>query len=296
MSTLPITVIIPAYNRAHCIERALDSVHAQSALPAEVIVIDDKSTDNTVELASKYPCTVLRQTHNGGPAQARNAGIQAATQPWIALLDSDDEWTPNHLAQLWEHHKGFRFMSSSAVSLDGDGNPRWLRGNPRDEVLVLQSPAETVLPLNPIVTSSVVIERELVLAHGGFRDLRQAEDLDLWVRVVQDTPIAIIPDVTVRYHHGDDQASGTAASMHSSVMTVLADRSHEDWYSKRVPRSVESVHYWDSSKSQLRSRNIAEGCRSLFHVLRRPSTWTVLFRLHNNRAQLRQRSHRLTTT
>src|SRR5205814_6119521 len=104
---LPVSVVVPAHDRADVIERALRSVAEQrDCEPAEVIVVDDRSTDRTAELAEAHGARVLRHDRNRGQAAARNTGVRATVQPWIALLDTDDEWLPDHLAVLWplRHH------------------------------------------------------------------------------------------------------------------------------------------------------------------------------------------------
>ena len=78
--------------------RALDSVFAQTRAPAQVIVVDDGSTDGTAEwVAARYQQITLLIQENRGVSAARNRGIEAAAGEWIALLDSDDEWTPTKL-------------------------------------------------------------------------------------------------------------------------------------------------------------------------------------------------------
>ena len=99
---LPITVIIPAYNRADTVARAVASALAQRpSRPAEVVVVDDGSADDTAEAARLAGARVVRHSVNRRLGAARNTGLSNATQPWIALLDSDDEWLPHHLASLW---------------------------------------------------------------------------------------------------------------------------------------------------------------------------------------------------
>lgn len=96
-----VSVVIPTYQRAHLIERAVDSVLVQEPPPSEVIVVDDGSTDDTATALARYgdKVTVVRQD-NGGGAAARNHGVQVAAGPWVAFLDSDDVWLPGHLARL----------------------------------------------------------------------------------------------------------------------------------------------------------------------------------------------------
>src|SRR5438270_1869450 len=88
-----ISVIIPTYNRAHLIKRAIDSA-LKNLLPGdEIVVVDDGSTDNTVEVLSSYGTAVrLIVAQHGGAGAARNLGVSSAHNPLIAFLDSDDEW------------------------------------------------------------------------------------------------------------------------------------------------------------------------------------------------------------
>lgn len=101
------SVIIPAYNVSGIIARAIRTAAAQTPPPFEILVIDDCSTDNSVEvvraLAREIPSLRLLSTPaNGGPAAARNVGLRAARGDWIALLDSDDAWKPGRLERLSE--------------------------------------------------------------------------------------------------------------------------------------------------------------------------------------------------
>ena len=101
------SVIIPAYNVSGIIGRAIRSAAAQTLPPLEILVIDDCSTDNTVEvvkaLGREIPSLRLLSTPaNAGPSAARNVGLRAAKADWIALLDSDDAWKPGRLKRLSE--------------------------------------------------------------------------------------------------------------------------------------------------------------------------------------------------
>jgi glycosyltransferase involved in cell wall biosynthesis len=95
-----ISVIIPTWNRAERLVNALQSVFSQSRPPAEVIVVDDGSTDNTREIVRRqFPDARYLFQQNKGVSSARNTGIAAANGNWIALLDSDDHWEPDKLKQ-----------------------------------------------------------------------------------------------------------------------------------------------------------------------------------------------------
>ena len=98
---LAITAVIPTYNRAHLIERAVDSVLAQTLPASEVIVVDDGSSDDTADVVGRYDARV-RYVHqdNAGGAAARNLGVREARTEWVAFLDSDDIWLEGHLSAL----------------------------------------------------------------------------------------------------------------------------------------------------------------------------------------------------
>ena len=97
-----ISVVIPTYNRAQLVGRAIDSALIQSAPPEQVLVIDDGSSDSTARVCKAYGSQIeyVRQS-NLGPSGARNAGVRLAYRhPWVAFLDSDDYWRPGHLKQV----------------------------------------------------------------------------------------------------------------------------------------------------------------------------------------------------
>src|SRR6185436_3865509 len=101
MSSLKLSIIIPLYNKAPYVRRALDSIAAQSLSDFEVIVIDDGSTDDGAAIVADYAdprCRLLKKA-NAGPGAARNTGIGQAQGEFIAFLDADDEWLPTYLEE-----------------------------------------------------------------------------------------------------------------------------------------------------------------------------------------------------
>ncbi len=97
-TTATVSVVIPTFNRASVVTRALESVLLQTRPPDELLVVDDGSTDDTAErVRAELPGVRVIEQENRGVSAARNAGIRAATGTWIALLDSDDEWLPEKL-------------------------------------------------------------------------------------------------------------------------------------------------------------------------------------------------------
>jgi glycosyltransferase involved in cell wall biosynthesis len=96
--TVSISVICPAWQAARTLPETLASVRAQTLLPAEILVIDDGSTDSTAELAEANGARVIRRAH-AGPAVTLNAGIAASRGQLLAFVDADDLWTPDKLAR-----------------------------------------------------------------------------------------------------------------------------------------------------------------------------------------------------
>ncbi len=102
--SITVSAVIPAYNAAKYVERAIESVLAQTRKADEIIVVDDGSTDNTADVVRQFGDKVkfIRQ-ENAGASVARNTGIEAATSEWISFLDADDEWLPEKLKLQTEH-------------------------------------------------------------------------------------------------------------------------------------------------------------------------------------------------
>ena len=101
-----ISVVIPSYNRRHTLERALQSVFAQTCRVNEVILVDDGSTDGSSEMVRQlFPEVIVLEQPNLGVSAARNRGIAKARCEWIALLDSDDSWLPQKIDQIRKAHQ-----------------------------------------------------------------------------------------------------------------------------------------------------------------------------------------------
>jgi glycosyltransferase involved in cell wall biosynthesis len=187
MSTPSISVVIPTYNRARTVGKAIDSILSQTFGDVEIIVVDDGSTDDSTAVLASY-CGRIRtiRQENQGVSAARNAGIRAANGKWIAFLDSDDQWHPTklekQLAALGEHGSKVCFTrcvdDQQKLIQDVDGlKPATSNGNLRyfDDAL----DAICRVQCHPQV-QSMIASRELVLHAGMFDEsLYAAEDTRL---------------------------------------------------------------------------------------------------------------------
>jgi glycosyltransferase involved in cell wall biosynthesis len=262
LGTADVTVLTPAFNRAGVLERALASVRAQTLPPADVIVVDDGSADGTADVARRAGATVLRHPQSLGSGEARNTGIRAATTRWIAFLDSDDEWSPDHLRTLLAAAPGHAFVTSATI--DNFGRARGnTSGTPR-----LITPESLFFPENIVCTSTVVADREAVLAAGSFRPLARAQDLDLWIRLLQQGPGLALPQVTGTYHVTDAYtATGLRERSKAGRAVVLDTYQDEPWMTRRLRRDLAAQGRWDDLRHAAHHRDWRRSGVSLARLL-----------------------------
>ncbi len=204
-----VSVVIPTFDRAHCLPRALDSVLGQTFAAHEIIVIDDGSIDGSAELIrNNYPDVVLLSQANQGVSAARNLGISRTRGDWIALLDSDDEWLPNKLARIHE----MLGNNPDAVLIHSD--EIWIRDGKRVNPMHKHRKHggmifEQCLPLCVISPSAAVMRRTLFDDIGLFDEtLPACEDYDLWLRLCHRYPVNFIDEpLIIKYGGHADQLS-----------------------------------------------------------------------------------------
>jgi glycosyltransferase involved in cell wall biosynthesis len=202
-------VVIPARNGMPDVIEAVASALDQSAPPAEVVLVDDSSTDGTADaVRARFGDRVrILGGRFGGAAAARNAGWRAATAPWIAFLDADDVWFPEKLAtaaaRLSAHPETAWFFSDGAFrTLDGEVHDSWLSTYAVVGDDYAGSPLAQLFEVNFVLTSSVVVRRDVLASEQGFDEsMSHAEDLDLWIRISRRWPAVASSRPLVRYQH-----------------------------------------------------------------------------------------------
>lgn len=207
-----VSVIIPTFNRAALIERALRSVASQTYGNYEIIVVDDGSTDETTSVLANWQknppagvtTTVLYQKQAGVSA-ARNAGVQQSQGEWLAFLDSDDEWLPNKLAAQLSYAS--RYPSLSLIH----GEELWIRQGVRVNPGKKYKKAggwifPKALELCAISPSTVLVKKDYFLKFKGFReDYPVCEDYHLWLKMTGSDPVGLVDEPVVKKYagHGD---------------------------------------------------------------------------------------------
>lgn len=215
-----VDVVIPAYNAAAFIEEALNSVVAQGDCVAQIIVVDDGSSDNTAEIVEafghRHPGLVLKclRQRNAGPSAARNRGLAQVRAEFVAMLDADDIWAPDKLRRQLEKfdqpqferlgvvYCGYGLISHSGQRLENSGF--------RLDPTVCGDVSERLLEANLIAGSaSAVLVRRACLEHVGTFDetLVCAEDWDLWLRIAEHYTFDYLQEdlVWLRQHPGNAQ-------------------------------------------------------------------------------------------
>ena len=205
VATLPVSVVIPCYECANTIERALASVASQSYRPAELIIVDDASNDFTLrklfELKKRYGeewMRVIPLERNCGPAVARNVGWETATEKYLAFLDADDAWHPRkiEIQYTWmtRHPEvvltGHRCLFIGSKVTDPRLPQNWGAFRVRPLRLLIS---------NKFLTRSVMLLRELPYRFN--KDKRYSEDYLLWLEIVLNGNIAWYLDLPMGYFY-----------------------------------------------------------------------------------------------
>lgn len=194
------SVVLPAFNAARTIDRALQSIFDQSVHVEEVIVIDDGSSDRSGELirewSNRLPIVLIRNAVNQGIAQSLRIGVEASSSDWILRLDADDRWMPRHVECMRELVIGGEFSIISAPAIFVDEAGRAVRTPP---AVTSSTIKRRLLWDNPLVHSATGFSRQAYETAGGYSLSVRWQDYDLWIRLLRVGNIGIAPEVTVEY-------------------------------------------------------------------------------------------------
>lgn len=178
------SVVIPLYNKALNIKKTIQSVLNQTYSDFEIVVIDDGSTDNSLSIVNSLNDARLRiiEKANGGVSSARNRGVLEANNVWVAFLDGDDIWEPNHLQVVYDlivtHPKDKVFCTAYVRSDRSDSS------TVSNDVEIIPDYFKVAKKFHFFWTSVAVIHRDVLINEGLFReDLNRGEDLSVWANL-----------------------------------------------------------------------------------------------------------------
>jgi glycosyltransferase involved in cell wall biosynthesis len=228
-----VAVVIPTFNSAATIKRALDSAYAQTVRPNRVIVVDNASTDATIEVVEKVAVDhcreveLVRQHRNCGPGAARNAGWNLAATEFVAFLDSDDSWHPTKLERQLDVARqhpddcffGHATMSLRASNLLAAAATVPLVGSGRIRYFSLRQ----FLIRNRVSTPTVMLRTDLPFRFPT--EHWYAEDYGLWTEILAAGHRAVVQDLALTTLHkaawGEAGLSAKLDDMHAGELLVL---------------------------------------------------------------------------
>ena len=221
-----ISVIIPTYNRASLIKRALQSVLDQEYPDLEVIVVDDSSSDNTEEVVKSLHderIKFIRHTRNKGANAARNTGIRAASGEFIAFQDSDDEWMPGKLAKQMAAFEqapaDIGVVYTAFWRIEGEKKAY----TPAGDVLTTNGfLLEELLRRNFITTQSILIKKECLDKVGLFDEtMPRLQDWELLLRLSEHYPFLFIDEPLVKVYHTSDSITANQQALVDALLLML---------------------------------------------------------------------------
>jgi len=261
-----ISIILPTFNRAHCLGRALAGIRAQNYPSLELCVGDDASTDGTVEVVKKeFPSArIAVLPENRGAAAARNAAAALATGEFLAFLDSDDEWLPGKLEKqmaFLREHPEVALVGCGHIFVRLDGReeecPGW---NPPDWKRHLQSAQSFHGASTPLVRRAAWEE-----TGGQDERMRVLEDWDWMLRLAAVDGIHVLPDLLVRIH--ENRPSNPEATL--AATKIFLQKHDQDFarYGTRHRREVISQHQENAARIFIRHGRNREAGTLLFSSL-----------------------------
>jgi len=263
------SVIIPTYNREDILSRSIDSVLQQSFSDIELLVVDDGSTDNTKELIREYSDSRIRYIHHGdnkGANAARNTGIRKANSKYISFLDSDDEFSKNHIESV------VKYLDESTNIVGGVYTSQY---RCIDDTVVGRDPAQVqitspdqVINYYPANGFSAFTFRREVFNQVGVLDenLPAFQDRDFLIRLTQFYNMAPISAELVNYYIHDDRISSDPDRKLSGLAVL------ENKHKKIISRSGEARLHYTRGYLNMEKKEIKTAQKEFFAAVKRCPT------------------------
>lgn len=222
-----ITVAVPLYNKEREIAAVIQSVLAQTVLPAEIIVVNDGSTDRGPEIVRGLGSPLVRviDQPNSGVSAARNRAATEAQGDYIAYLDGDDQWRPGYLEKMAELIRDYPGCGAYGAAFDIVSGKKIFPNNSPATEGVRDDFFREAMKRYILQPSATVIPRKVIEHTGGFPEgMKMGEDLYLWIKIASEYPVCFTPERLVLYNR-------TASNRSTSIYTPEKTRfSFEDLF------------------------------------------------------------------
>ncbi|MGL1934836.1 MAG: glycosyltransferase [Fibrobacterales bacterium] len=263
-----VSVVIPCYNASETIVRALTSVVQQTVQPLEVVIVDDCSTDNSVEWIDRYveessyniPIRLIKQPINGGPSKARNRGVSEAQGLYISFLDSDDAWYANKLELQYQYMVANPDLLMTGHKYSTVDTDNWVPQIQRASQKLVTVSKRALLKRNWFATSTVMVKKSKDIRFDEAK--KYSEDYLLWLQLTIKKGDSHYFDIPLAYYFKAAYgASGLSSNMHAmwqgemDNFKKLYASGHISFIEKFGAQCLSCIKYWRRLVLTMRKSN-----------------------------------------
>jgi glycosyltransferase involved in cell wall biosynthesis len=278
-----VSIVIPTYNHAPMLQRALATVIEQTYQNWNAIVVNNFSTDNTLEVIAKFNdprISSVNFRNNGVIGASRNEGIALATGEYVAFLDSDDTWFPTKLEKCVEIlESGSDLVCHAEYWIDESGKPRLVAYGPSKAA----THHNLIYRGNRISTSATVVRAALLKEVKGFDvapELISTEDYDLWIRLAaKSDKFAFIDEPLGEYHRHDNNVSANIEKHLAAELALLAKHfsANAQFENVLARRRRKALAYYGAGRSLHRTSKYFLALKKYFRSM---IIWPISLRLY----------------
>ncbi len=267
-----VSVVIPTYNRARFVTKAIDSVLEQTFRDFEIIVVNDGSTDKTEEVLQPYQDQIVYFSYQGnkGAAYARNRAIELAQGEYIAFLDSDDFWQPEKLEKqikFFDKHPDYGLVATQCLVNVIDDDLRTIKYIKKEEIHY-ELTYEKIFQRPFIMPSSILIKKKCFDRVGFFdEELRVLEDIDIYLRLARKYKIGFINEPLTVYTRGHEKSRRNSLTDRLNRLKISERNYDPALISKRLYKKRISSLYAHIGKHYVQRGEIHDGKEALLNSL-----------------------------